>query len=500
VVGFDGRLVSASFVKKIQAAWAKQRRGGDTETEIELKIVSDADIAGAVWEQDKENKRPSLSAEPVWILPDEYAGKDTAEKLAEVRSKMKEEGADILLLTALDDIAWLVNLRGGDIAYNPVFLSYMIVTRKKAILYLRTCTQEIKDYLNERGIVCRKYERFYEDVSKIRAGRTVWADEASAGYQVMQSIPAGCGRIEKRNPVFLEKAVKNSVEVSNERLAHKKDAVALVKLLYWLKTKVCTGEEPATELSVAARLESLRQQQEHYLGQSFAPIAAYAEHGAIVHYEPQEETDSVIGAESFLLLDTGGHYLEGTTDITRTVAMGALSEEEKKHYTAVLQGNLRLADVRFPHGLTGSNLDYIAREPLYRLGLDFNHGTGHGVGYLLNVHEGPNAFRRKAGNEAVFEEGMITSDEPGLYLEGKYGIRLENMILCKKAEETEYGTFLQFEPLTLVPFDRAAIDAEMLTERDKALLNGYHKEVYRQISPYLTEKERAWLAQETQPV
>lgn len=499
VIGFDERLVSASFVKKIEDAWKKTSCA--INGQCSLRICSDIDLAGQIWESDEENKRPPLSGEPVWVLPTKYTGKDTVQKLSQIREEMKRRHADVLILTTLDDIAWVLNLRGRDIAYNPVFLSYMIITKKKAYVYMRNSSPQIRDYLGSVTVMCKEYDRFYDDLSQIKEGKSVWVDDSSASYAIVNRIPAGCRRVKKPQPVLLMKAVKNPVEIEHEKLAHRKDAVAVTKLLYWLKTRICTGMENTTELGVAQKLEKLRKRQEHYLGQSFAPIVAYGGHGAIVHYEPKKETDVLIRPDNFLLLDTGGHYLEGTTDITRTVAMGPLSKEQKTHYTAVLQGNLRLADACFKHGMTGVNLDYIAREPLYRLGLDYRHGTGHGVGYLLNVHEGPNAFRqRAAAGDAVFEEGMITSDEPGVYLEEQYGIRLENLILCQKASESEYGTFLRFVHLTLVPFDREAIDPAQMSAHDIALLNSYHEEVYRQISPYLTSEEKEWLRQETRPI
>nr|MBQ8253075.1 aminopeptidase P family protein [Lachnospiraceae bacterium] len=476
-IGFDGRLVSGSFVKKL----------GDHT------FFCEEDPAGKIWEEDEEDKRPDFPNKPVWILKEEYAGQSAKSKLSLIRDDMKAKDADCLVLSTLDDIAWLTNLRGNDIDYNPVFLSYMIITAADAFLYCKSEDPAIRDYLESCGIDRKPYNNFYKDLSHMEAGRTVWVDDESAAYRMMRCIPAQCEKIIGKNPVLLRKAVKNETETEHMRNAHQKDAVAVTKFLYWIKEKICTGEETATELSAADKLEELRQKQEGYLGPSFSPIAAYGPHGAIVHYSADEDSDVKLENSSFLLLDTGGHYLEGTTDITRTIAMGALTPEQKKHYTAVLQGNLRLMDARFKKGLMGANLDYLAREPLYRMGLDYNHGTGHGVGYLLNVHEGPNGFRMRQEKEGVFEEGMITSDEPGVYLEGQYGIRLENLILCVKDGETQYGQFLKFEPLTLVPFDADAIDETMLTENDKKLLAAYHQRVYEALADKLDEEERRWL-------
>lgn len=476
-VGFDGRVVSAAFVKKLKG----------------ISVISEQDLAGEVWDADEGCPRPPFPTEPVWILEEEYAGQSVSEKLVNVRKDMEKEKADVLLLTTLDDIAWLTNLRGSDIAYNPVFMANMVIGAEKAALFCNIADEKVINYLQEQGICVYTYDAFYKEVQNIGEESSVWTDETSTNCLVDRLIPSACKKITKRNPVIRRKAIKNATEVEHIRQAHVKDGVAVTKFLYWLKTQICSGAECATEVSAAEKLEEFRRQQDGYVGESFSPIIAHAEHGAIVHYNAKDGEDKAIRAESFLLCDTGGHYLQGTTDITRTVAMGILSTEQKKHYTAVLQGNLRLANAKFKHGLTGANLDYLAREPLYRLGLDFNHGTGHGVGYLLNVHEGPNAFRMKYTEDGVFEEGMVTSDEPGFYPEGKYGIRLENLIVCVKAEETEYGQFLCFEPLTLVPFDVDAIDFEMLTQEDKQLLSAYHKKVYDEIADRLTDKEREWL-------
>ena len=480
-VGFDGRLVSAVFAEKLSG----------------LKVVSDKDLAGKVWDEDAHSPRPTFPKNPVWRLEMAYAGQSTEEKLENIREDMKKKQADYLLLTTLDDIAWLTNLRGEDIAYNPVFLSYMIVTETEALLFSHMEEADILAYLESCGITHRAYDVFYRALEEISPESKVWMDAGSVSCGVAERIPESCKKITQANPVILRKAIKNETEIENIKKAHIKDGVAVTKFIYWLKTQVRSGKESVTEIEAAEKLVQFRGQQEDYLGESFAPIIAHGKHGAIVHYNPQDGGNARIGAESFLLCDTGAHFLQGTTDITRTIAMGSLNPEQKKHYTAVLQGNLRLANAVFKHGLTGANLDYIAREPLYRLGLDFNHGTGHGVGYLLNVHEGPNALRMRYTEDGVFEKGMVTSDEPGFYPEGQYGIRLENLIVCVEAEETPYGKFLCFEPLTMVPFDREAVDEQILTAEDKDLWNAYHKKVYEALADKLTEEERAWLLEAT---
>ena len=482
-IGFDGRIVSASYVEKLQQEI-------ETLCGQKAQIEDGKDLAGEIW----GTERPALSKEPIWELALSYAGVARDIKLKAARIKMQSQGVDYLILTSLDEIAWIMNLRGNDIAYNLVFLSYLVISKTRATLYVRN-----KESLPvfEEAVDVRAYEEFYQDLKSFSAGSKIWLDADTVNYKIVSMLADNYNIVISESPIALEKAVKNHTEVENERQAHIWDGVAVTRFIRWLKTEVRTGKEEATELSAAEKLEGYRKQMPHYLGQSFAPIIAYGSHGAIVHYEPTEETDIPIGKESFLLADTGGHYLEGTTDITRTIVMGPVTKLQKQHYTAVLMGNLRLMDAKFRYGLNGAHLDYLAREPLYRMGLDFKHGTGHGVGYLLNVHEGPNAIRSRVAEDGVFKQGMITSDEPGLYIEGAYGIRLENLILCVHAEKTEYGQFMKFEPLTFVPFDPEAVDWEMLSDRDKELFEGYQKQVYETLAPYLTEEEKQWLLQET---
>lgn len=488
-IGFDGRLLSFSYIEALRSAWQ------NTKSEKELKIYPQEDISGKLWEEDKDEPRPKREQKEIWILDKQYCQTDVCEKLTNVRIEMEKEKQDMLILSALDEIAWLLNLRGDDIAYNPVFYSFMTVEKEKTTLYIIDVPQEIREYLTKAGITVKSYDSFYEDIRMIEDMR-IWVDDRCANYMLVASISPSNRVKRASSPVYRQKAIKNETEIDNIKKAHVLDGVAVTKFIYWLKTKVGREAETATEISAAEKLESLRKQGDGYLGQSFAPIMAYGAHGAIVHYEADETSNIRIQNESFLLSDTGGHYLTGTTDITRTIAMGPLTERQKEHYTAVLMGNLRLMNAIFKQGMQGCHLDYIARQPLYERGLDFNHGTGHGVGYLLNVHEGPNAFRQKPDTENVFFQGMVTSDEPGYYLEDQYGIRLENLILCVEKEKTEYGTFLGFEPLTLVPFDTQAIDFSMMTDEDKKLLDAYHTKVWNEISPFLTQEEKEWLRME----
>ena len=488
-IGFDGRTVTAAFVEKITKPL----------TDKKIRIVWDKDLAGEVWEE-----RPALSKEPVWELNLKYAGESRADKLKRVREKIAEAEAELFVLTSLDDIAWLLNLRGNDVACNPVFLSYMIIEKDRAVLYAQkeAFSDELCGRLAEDGVSFQEYDRIYEDLKKLEKGKSILLDADKVNYKIRMCIGIEQKVIEQMSPVFLLKSVKNATECEGVKQAHIKDGVAVTRFMYWLKSAI--GTETITEISAAEKLESFRKEQEGYMGPSFEPIMAYGAHGAIVHYSATEESNIECKPEGLFLSDTGGQYPQGTTDITRTYALGELTEEEKRDYTLVMLGNLRLAAVKFLHGTRGVNLDFVAREPLWEYGLDYNHGTGHGVGFFLNVHEGPNAFRiklmKRDEENAVFEAGMVTSDEPGIYITDKFGVRLENLILCKESETTEYGKFLCFETLTMVPFDLDAVDTRYMNERDIRLLNEYHAKVYETISPYLPEEEKRWLKEATRPV
>ena len=345
------------------------------------------------------------------------------------------------------------------------------------------------------------YDDVYSYVQTIDSDKRVLLSKANVNSRLVSNIPSEVTILDEENLTLLPKAVKNKTEVENERIAHIKDGVAVTRFIRWMKENA--GKETITELSAAEKLYQFRSEQENFLGDSFDPIIAYGKHAAIVHYSATEETDIPFEARGMVLADTGGHYLEGSTDITRTVVLGPVTDKEKKYFTAVLRGNLKLGAAKFKYGCTGLNLDYIAREPLWEMGEDYNHGTGHGIGYLLNVHEGPNSIRWKniAGSPAaVLEEGMLTSDEPGYYLENEFGIRHENIVLCKKAEKTSFGQFMCFEYLTMVPFDLDGVDPEQMSVRERKLLNEYHKEVYKTLSPHLNEDEKEWLKQATREI
>ena len=487
-LGFDGRTVSAKEAAELEKML--------DENGVSLSV--DHDLAGDIWEN-----RPVLSCEPVTELDIKWAGESRADKCARIRKAMEKKGADLFVLTSLDDIAWLLNIRGGDIHCCPVVLSYLVMMENELRLYANAAafSEEIRSNLEADGVKIYPYDDVYSYVQSISSDKKVLLSRANVNSRLVSNIPSEVTILDEPNLTLLPKAVKNETEMENERIAHIKDGVAVTKFIHWLKKNVTRTN--ITELSTAEKLYQFRSEQEHFLGESFDPIIAYGTHAAIVHYSATEATDIPLEARGMVLADTGGHYLEGTTDITRTIVLGPVTAKEKKFFTAVLRGNLNLAAAKFKYGCTGLNLDYLARGPLWELGEDYNHGTGHGVGYLLNVHEGPNSFRWKnlPGNPApVLEEGMITSDEPGYYLENEFGIRHENLVLCKKAEKTSFGQFMCFEPLTMVPFDLEGINPEEMTERERKLLNDYHQKVYTTISPYLDEEEKEWLKQATREI
>lgn len=501
-LGFDGRAVNAMFAKRLEDALCKKNIGFKT----------DLDLAGAIWKD-----RPPLSKQPVFALPEEVCGLSRAEKLSRLREKMRAESADIIALSALDEIAWTLNLRGGDVDYNPVFLAFMLIFEDRAELFAERSifAEKITAALKRDGVDILPYDDIYSALNALDCA--VWIDTRTANFRLRNAL-GSAKVIAKPSPVELMKACKNAAEIAAEKNAHIKDGAAVTRFMKWLKTAVRT--ERVTEISAAEKLEGFRKAGEGYLGQSFEPIMAYGEHGAIVHYSATEQTNAVLEPRGLLLSDTGGHYLDrgkdaahaatesqtgclrpkaacGTTDITRTFVLGEISDEEKRAFTLALAAHLELLGAVFPKGTRGSTLDGIARKPLWERGLDFNHGTGHGVGFLLNVHEGPQRVSYRAANDAPLAEGMITSDEPGLYFEGKFGIRHESLVLCEKAE---FEGFLKFSPLTCVPFDATGIDKRYLTEPQITRFNEYQKWVCETLSPLLSEEERGWLSEVTKPI
>ena len=499
-LGFDGRVVNAAEGLALEEML--RERGA--------RISYGEDLAGMIWQE-----RPELSAEPAWVLDERYAGKSALEKIADVREAMKKAHASVHVLTSLDDIAWLLNIRGNDILYNPVVLSYALLTMDQLYLFVNSSVLvgkaypyledaediSVREYLERMGVTVMPYDGVYDMVEELK-GEKVLLEKCRVNYAVYRLINGANKVIDRMNPTASMKAVKNDVEIENEKRAHIKDGVAMTKFIYWLKKNM--GRIPMDEISVSDYLEKLRMDQEGCIGLSFATISAYGAHGAMCHYSATPESSIPLEPRGLYLIDSGGQYYEGTTDITRTIAMGPVTDEEKEHFTLVLMSMLRLGDVKFLHGCRGLSLDYAAREPLWRRGLNYEHGTGHGVSYLSSVHERPNGIRFKMVPErqdnAVMEAGMITSDEPGVYIDGSHGIRTENLVLCVEDEKNEYGQFLRFEYLTYVPVDLEVIDRGIMSDRDVELLNRYHEQVYEKISPYLDEDERVWLAEATRAV
>lgn len=488
VLGFDGRVVNGSL-------------GQEFSELLETKQVSfscEEDLVGMLWEN-----RPKLSAKPVWILDEKYTGKSAAQKLEDLRKAMEENHAGVHVLTTLDDIVWLFNIRGGDVPHNPVVLSYVVMTREECFLFINeeTLDDTVKAYLEGLHVTVKPYDDIYGFVKGFR-GERVLLERSKVNYAIVNNLDSSNRIIDRMNPTAAAKAVKNPTEIDNERLAHIKDGVAVTKFMYWLKKNV--GKVPMTEISAADYLQSLRKQQEGYLEDSFSTISAYGENAAMCHYSATPESNRAIEPKGLYLVDSGGQYYEGTTDITRTIAVGPVTDEERQHFTLVAMSMLRLGHAKFLYGCRGLSLDYAARQPLWERGLNYDHGTGHGVGYLLNVHERPNGIRYKMVPErmdsAVIEEGMICSDEPGIYIEGSHGIRTENLIVSKKAKKNSYGQFMEFEFLTFVPIDLDALDVSLMEKRDIQYLNEYHRQVYEKIVPYLTEEEGQWLKEATREI
>ncbi len=488
-LGFDGRVVNGSWGRKLDAI-AEKKQGS---------LYVDEDLIDLIW-----TDRPALSREPLFLLEEKYTGKSTKDKIAALREEMAKNETNVHILTSLYDIAWLLNIRGGDIDSVPVVLSYLVLTKDECIWFLQeeVVDEKIAAYLAANQITTRPYNDIYTYVPTIPADASVLMNCATVNYRIMRGLNKDIRIVDKPNPTELMKAIKNPVEVDNTRNAHVKDGVAFTKFMYWLKTNI--GKIPMTEISASDYLEARRREQDNFIELSFDTICAYGPNAAMMHYAATPESDATLKPEGFLLVDSGGHYYEGTTDITRTMALGPITDEMREHFTAVCRSNMNLAAAKFLYGCTGLNLDILARGPLWDMGIDYKCGTGHGVGYVLNVHEGPNGFRWRVVPErhdnGTLEEGMITTDEPGVYLEGKYGIRTENELVCHKAEKNEYGQFMCFENITYAPIDLDAIDPEQMTKRERTLLNNYHKMVYDTISPYMTEKENAWLKEYTRAI
>jgi len=480
-IGVDGSVTSVADVEQLKEEL--KRRGGIT-------VRTNFDPLQRIWKD-----RPAIPQNPVVIQPIEFAGEEAKSKIHRIRQALRKLHADGMLVVALDEIAWTLNLRGSDVHCNPVFVSYLLIASNKTTLYINKekVSDEVLSYLKSQDVEVAEYTEIVQGL-KGYFEYNILFDPDEVCYTLYQQVTRHIVR--ETSPIPALKAIKNERELTGFRSAMLRDGIALVKFLKWLDERI--GKEKLTEISVSDKLESLRAEQPLYRGLSFDTIAGYEEHGAIVHYEATPETDVELQAKGLLLIDSGAQYQDGTTDITRTIALGPQTEEQRRVYTLVLKGHLQLQNLHFPDGASGTQLDAVARQDLWKAGLNYLHGTGHGVGSYLNVHEGPHQIRME-WRPAKLREGMTVTDEPGVYLEGRFGVRIENVLLVVPADKTECGQFLKFAPLTLCPIDLSPVIKEMMTPEEIQWLNDYHSMVYERLSPYLDEDEKAWLRQSTTP-
>lgn len=483
-LGFDGKTYSQSAFERLEKELKDKN----------IKFQDKYDLVGQIW-----NDRPELPKAKAFIHELKYTGKSTKEKLKDIREKMKEKGADYFVLGSLDDIAWTFNIRGGDILYTPVIISYALISMDKAYIFLdkEKINEDVKLFLNKNDVNVKSYEDIEKFLESIEKGSNVFLDKSMMNRYMYSSIPDSTKIISGTNITTNLKGMKNETEINNQKNAYIKDGVALTKFLYWLDTNI--GKEKISEISAAEKLLQFRKEQKDFIEPSFSTISAYGANAAMAHYSAKEDSYSMLEEKGLYLVDSGGQYLDGTTDITRTVALGSISEEEKTDFTLTLKGHIGLSDAKFIIGTNGYQLDILCRAPLWKEGIDFKHGTGHGVGYLLGVHEGPHRIANAPSN-VKFEKGMIVSIEPGVYKAGKHGIRIENIVVVENAMKTEAGEFLKFETLSYVPIDLRAIDIELLNNEEKEWLNNYHSQVFEKISPYLNEEEKEWLEENTRKI
>nr|WP_302418082.1 aminopeptidase P family protein [uncultured Romboutsia sp.] len=488
-LGFDGRVMS---VKEGQSLANKLAFKG---INIEYKY----DLVNDIWED-----RCSLPTEKAFLLGIEYSGESFSDKLSRIRAVMKAKKATTHILASLDDIAWLFNIRGRDVKSNPVVLSYAVISIDSVYLFIdkNKIGEDIRAELSKENVQIKGYEEVYEFIKKIEENEVVLIDTSKVNYAIYNNIPSNVQKIEERNPSILFKSIKNEIELKNIRNSHIKDGVAFTKFMYWLKNNI--GKIEITEISATQKLEEFRREQDKFIEPSFSTIAAYKDHAAMMHYSATEESNYKLEPRDLFLVDSGGQYFDGTTDITRTIALGPIPENVRKDFTNVVRGMIRLSKAKFLYGCRGYNLDILARGPLWEEGIDYKCGTGHGIGFVLNVHEGPNGFRWKVREDiddtCILEEGMVTTNEPGVYVENSHGIRIENEIVVRKAEKNEYGQFMDFEVITFAPIDLDAIDESLILKDEKVYLNNYHKQVYDKISPYLNEEEKQWLKTYTREI
>lgn len=457
-----------------------------------LHLISDYDPFDTIWLD-----RPEIPKNPIFVLPEKYTGESAHKKIERICDSLEKNGTESLLVASLDTIAWIFNIRGNDVKCNPVAVSYAYISRKETVLFIdpKKLTPEIIDYLKTENVIIAEYIKVYDYVSRINS--SVCLDSNKISYSLYNTIPKSCRILDIPSPADLMKSIKNDTEIEGFRNAMKRDGVALTRFLMWLEKAIPEGK--VKEITIPEKLLEYRSQQENYVGESFDTISGYGPNGAIVHYHVSNESSLDVKPEGLLLVDSGGQYFDGTTDITRTLAVGPLTEQMKKDYTMVLKGHINIATAIYPQGTRGSQIDVLARKALWDNGLNYLHGTGHGIGHFLNVHEGPQNIRMNE-NPTTLQIGMVTSNEPGLYRAGQYGIRIENLIRTKHEMTTEFGDFYSFETLTLCPIDTAPIVKEMLTEKEIAWLNDYHKLVYDRISPLLDEEEKRWLKDKTNEI
>jgi len=483
-VGVDGKMISVDSVRSMRTAF----------TGKQIELVTNEDLVSPLW-----TDRPPIPLNPVIEHDVEFSGCAREEKIGMVRNEMTRLGVTHHLITSLDDIAWLLNLRGTDILYNPLFVSYVLIDTQSVKLFVNEAKidpETEEDLLNDGVSICG-YGEIEETLSKLEKGNKLLLAPGKVNFALFDAIPSGVKIMEGVNPTTLMKAIKNETEIGHLRQTMVSDGIALVKFFYWLDETI--GKEKITEISAADKLELFRSQQPNFKGLSFATIAGYASHGAIVHYDPTPETDVELHPKGIFLVDSGGQYLSGTTDVTRTVTLGVPNEEQKRDFTLALKGTISLSDAVFPEGTKGYQLDALARIALWKNGINFGHGTGHGVGFFLNVHEGPQSISPNAAGPAsnVIEKGMVTSVEPAMYREEKHGIRTENLVLTVPYLMNEFGAFLRFETLTLCPIDRKLIEVSLLEKQEIEWLNTYHANVFERLSPFLTDKEYDWLKEQT---
>jgi len=484
-IGLDGRIFSVEQTRKFEQSLGNKSAVFNFE----------CDLIFGLWPD-----RPLMPDSPAFDHSTRFCGKDRSVKIVEVREQMRIRGVDYHLLTSVDDIMWLLNIRGNDIKYSPLLISFAIVGYDQIMLFTDTNKIPLKlsTEFDKLGIVVFSYEEIVSILSALQPDSKIIINAFTTSWTLFNSIPVGIKIIEDLSIPTCLKAVKNGVEIENIGKVMVKDGVVLTRFFYWLERN--SGSEQLTELSLAEKLNVLRSEQENYLGPSFSTIVAFNEHGALPHYSASPESDIVIGTEGILLVDSGGQYLDGTTDITRTIAFGKPTTQQIRDFTYVMKGTINLSLAKFPAGTRGYQLDILAREALWEKGLNYGHGTGHGVGFCLNVHEGPQNIGQGSGSAIIIEPGMLISDEPAIYREGEYGIRIENLVLCYEDEETEFGRFLKFDTLSLCYIDKSLIDISLLDKKEIDWLNFYHAEVYDKLNLYLTAEEKIWLKDKTEPL